>query len=213
MKTLWILFCSLLLAAGCAQRASMGGGENSSESAAGKGSGARGITGGSGAVDLSREDAAFIREMLQSGMTEIKMGELAKENAQDQALKDLGQRLIDDHTRANDELARLAASYDQEFQAGDRAHARRGTQSVRPKMAAGFGRSSGNREEVDRELMAAEGRGTFPPIGGLWGKFGGPLGFSFSSAAFSSSNVSSSKSAACSSWSNLAQAITLSFHG
>lgn len=85
----------------------MGGSESSSEGTAGQGWGARGTT-GSSAVDFSQEDAAFIRETLQSGMTEIKMGELARQNAQDQ-LKDFGQRLIDDHTRANDELARLAA--------------------------------------------------------------------------------------------------------
>jgi putative membrane protein len=71
-----------------------------------KGQGARALT---GATETSvRSDADFVREAAQAGLAEVKMGELAQQNAQNQQFKDFGQRLVTDHQKANDELSRIA---------------------------------------------------------------------------------------------------------
>jgi|SRR5579884_497596 len=54
-------------------------------------------------------DAAFVTKAAQGGMAEVKLGQLAKDHGQSQAVKDFGQRMVDDHTKANDQLKDLAA--------------------------------------------------------------------------------------------------------
>lgn len=50
----------------------------------------------------------FIMEALQGGMMEIKMGQLAVEKGQSPAVKELGRRLVADHTKASEELKQIA---------------------------------------------------------------------------------------------------------
>lgn len=57
---------------------------------------------------MTSGDSTFATKAAQGGMAEVKLGELAKEKASSQAVKDFGQRMIDDHTKANDELKNLA---------------------------------------------------------------------------------------------------------
>lgn len=54
-------------------------------------------------------DAAFVREAGSSGLAEVRMGGLAQKNSQEQAVKDFGERLVNDHSKANEQLARIAA--------------------------------------------------------------------------------------------------------
>jgi putative membrane protein len=58
--------------------------------------------------NLSRQDSTFVREAAQSGLAEVQMGKLVQQNAQSQQLKDFGQRLVSDHTQANNELMQIA---------------------------------------------------------------------------------------------------------
>ena len=51
----------------------------------------------------------FIKEAAVGGMAEVKLGELAQNNAQSEAVKSFGKRMRDDHSQANSELAQLAA--------------------------------------------------------------------------------------------------------
>lgn len=53
-------------------------------------------------------DQHFMDKAAQGGMAEVKLGQLAKEHASNQAVKDFGQRMVDDHSKANDELKSLA---------------------------------------------------------------------------------------------------------
>ena len=53
-------------------------------------------------------DQAFMMKAAQGGMAEVELGNVAKSNAENQAVKDFGQRMIDDHTKANDELKSIA---------------------------------------------------------------------------------------------------------
>lgn len=54
-------------------------------------------------------DQTFMNKAAQGGMAEVKLGSLAKDHAKSQSVKDFGQRMVDDHTKANEELKSLAA--------------------------------------------------------------------------------------------------------
>jgi len=58
--------------------------------------------------NLSSADRTFMMKAAQGGMAEVKLGELAKQNGQNQAVKDFGQRMVDDHSKANDQLKSVA---------------------------------------------------------------------------------------------------------
>jgi putative membrane protein len=58
---------------------------------------------------LSQSDRAFVTRAAQDGMAEVAMGELAAKQASNDAVKQFGQRMVDDHTKANNELKELAS--------------------------------------------------------------------------------------------------------
>jgi putative membrane protein len=57
---------------------------------------------------LSAADTKFIHEAAIGGMAEVEMGRLAAEKASSADVKQFGQRMVDDHGKANDELKSLA---------------------------------------------------------------------------------------------------------
>ena len=57
-------------------------------------------------------DSAFAKKAAEGGMAEIKLGQLAADKATNKGVKDLGQRMVDDHTKANDSLKTAAAKND-----------------------------------------------------------------------------------------------------
>jgi len=59
-------------------------------------------------TQVAAEDMQFIKDAAQSGMAEIKMGELASSNGESQQVKDLAQKLVTDHGKVNAELKQLA---------------------------------------------------------------------------------------------------------
>ena len=54
------------------------------------------------------DDKTFARNAALGGMTEIELGKLATQKASSDAVKQFGQKLIDDHTKANDQLKEIA---------------------------------------------------------------------------------------------------------
>lgn len=57
---------------------------------------------------LARADAAFIKDAAQGGMAEVESSQLAVQKANDPAIKSFAQRMVEDHTKANQELKALA---------------------------------------------------------------------------------------------------------
>jgi putative membrane protein len=54
-------------------------------------------------------DAAFMRQAAADSTAEVEHGRLAAQNGQSNDVKQFGQRMVDDHSKANDELKGLAS--------------------------------------------------------------------------------------------------------
>jgi len=55
-----------------------------------------------------RKDTSFIKEAAQGNLSEVEVGKLAVERGQNSLVKQLGQRLQDDHAKSNQELTQIA---------------------------------------------------------------------------------------------------------
>jgi putative membrane protein len=64
----------------------------------------------SGTGGLSNDDRKFVMEAAHGGMMEVELGKLATQKAMSDDVKQFGQRMVDDHSKANDELMQLASS-------------------------------------------------------------------------------------------------------
>jgi putative membrane protein len=53
-------------------------------------------------------DAKFLKESADGGMAEVELGQLAADKASSSEVKQFGQRMVEDHGKANDELKQLA---------------------------------------------------------------------------------------------------------
>jgi putative membrane protein len=60
------------------------------------------------AQKLSHSDKEFIEDAAKGGMFEVQSGQLAAQKGSDQAVKDFGNKLAQDHGKANDELKQIA---------------------------------------------------------------------------------------------------------
>jgi putative membrane protein len=57
----------------------------------------------------SMADAKFLKQAAQGGMAEVVLGKLAMENGSSSEVKNFGQRMVNDHSKANDQLRQLAS--------------------------------------------------------------------------------------------------------
>lgn len=62
-----------------------------------------------GASMLSSSDKKFVMEASQGGMMEVELGKLGVDKASSDEVKQFAQRMVDDHSKANDELMQLAS--------------------------------------------------------------------------------------------------------
>jgi putative membrane protein len=67
------------------------------------------VQGGPQTKGNSTADTMFIQEAAMSSMAEVAHGQLAAKNASAAAVKEFGGRMVDDHTKANEELKGLAS--------------------------------------------------------------------------------------------------------
>jgi putative membrane protein len=65
---------------------------------------------GLAAAPVLAADEAFVMKAAKGGMAEVEIGKLAADKGSNDAVKKFGQRMVDDHSKANDELAVLAKS-------------------------------------------------------------------------------------------------------
>ncbi len=58
---------------------------------------------------VSAKDKTFMKKAATGGMMEVAMGRLAEQKAQSEDVKSFGKRMVTDHSKANDELKKIAA--------------------------------------------------------------------------------------------------------
>lgn len=59
--------------------------------------------------ELSRQDRAFAEHAMAGGMMEVQLGKLSDQRAQNEAVKRFGQRMVTDHSQANQQLSEIGA--------------------------------------------------------------------------------------------------------
>ena len=60
------------------------------------------------AADLSGKEKSFIKDTASGGLAEVQLGRLAVQKASSPEVKQFAQRMVDDHSKANDQLVTLA---------------------------------------------------------------------------------------------------------
>jgi len=64
----------------------------------------------SGDVGQAMKDKMFLRKAAQGGMAEVKLGQLATQKGSSEDVKSFGQKMVDDHTKLNSDMAPIADS-------------------------------------------------------------------------------------------------------
>jgi len=59
---------------------------------------------------LAPADKQFIKKAAQGGLAEVQLGQLATEKADSPDVKQFGQKMVDDHSKANDQLKQVASN-------------------------------------------------------------------------------------------------------
>jgi len=67
------------------------------------------LTAGSAFGQGKTTDDTFAMHAASGGMAEVKLGELAEKNGSSEAVKNFGKRMVEDHSKANDQLKDVAA--------------------------------------------------------------------------------------------------------
>jgi len=63
-----------------------------------------------GMGNMSSSDREFVMEAAMGGMMEVELGRIAAQKGMSESVKQFGQRMVDDHSKANEELTTLATS-------------------------------------------------------------------------------------------------------
>jgi putative membrane protein len=61
-----------------------------------------------GTSKLAAADQTFVMKAAQGGMAEVELGQLATQKASSDEVKQFGQRMVDDHSKTNDQLKQIA---------------------------------------------------------------------------------------------------------
>ena len=64
---------------------------------------------GKSAKSGGMSDATFVKKAAEGGLAEVELGKLAAEKASNEDVKKFGQKMVDDHGKANDQLKEVAA--------------------------------------------------------------------------------------------------------
>jgi putative membrane protein len=62
------------------------------------------------AMPMKVDDKKFVKDAALGGMTEVELGKLAAQKGSSDAVKQFGQKMVDDHSKANDELKQVASN-------------------------------------------------------------------------------------------------------
>lgn len=64
---------------------------------------------GKQSAGMGDTDSTFVKKAAQGGLAEVELGQLATQKASSEEVKKFGQRMVDDHSKANEQLKQVAA--------------------------------------------------------------------------------------------------------
>ncbi len=64
---------------------------------------------GQNTAATASNDKKFMKEAAEGGLAEVELGKLAEERASNQEVKDFGKQMVNDHSKANEQLKELAS--------------------------------------------------------------------------------------------------------
>ncbi|WP_370895726.1 DUF4142 domain-containing protein [Chryseobacterium gossypii] len=105
---------------------------------------------------LSNQDKKFADAAAQGGMMEVMMGQLAASNAGNAAVKTLGEMMVKDHGKANDELKKWASTAGYTLPTGLDAEKQRKYDDLKAKKGSEFDRAYTDLMVNDHEKDIAE---------------------------------------------------------
>lgn len=100
----------LALTPAFAQTGSTGTGTGTGTGSGSMGQGHSGHMQGQAAGQLTNQDQKFVMDAAAGGMMEVELGRLAAQKASSAEVKAFGQRMVTDHSKANEQLMALAAT-------------------------------------------------------------------------------------------------------
>ncbi|WP_458071295.1 DUF4142 domain-containing protein [Rhodanobacter sp. BL-MT-08] len=113
---------------------------------------------------LSAADTVFIENAAKGGMAEVQMGKTALDKSNDDKVKALAQRIVDDHTKADAALKTLAESKKVSFPSDPAKDAQKEDQKLQSMAPAGFDQAWSKAMVKDHQdaikLFTAEGKST-----------------------------------------------------
>ncbi|MFN7992397.1 MAG: DUF4142 domain-containing protein [Bryobacteraceae bacterium] len=113
---------------------------------------------GAQAADLSSADKAFLKTAAEANMTEAHLGKMAQDQASTDAVKNFGQTLVQDHTKAYDELTAVANKAGESIPKGIDVRKDHAIGLLSREKGTGFDRQFARHEVQDHERTIAEFR-------------------------------------------------------
>ncbi|HKB71308.1 MAG TPA: DUF4142 domain-containing protein [Thermoanaerobaculia bacterium] len=101
-------------------------------------------------------DHAFAMKAARGGMAEVELGKIASANGSDESVKQFGQRMVDDHSKANDELKGIASSKGLALPSSVSGKDRKTAERLRKMNGASFDRAYMKDMVADHEADVAE---------------------------------------------------------
>jgi len=65
--------------------------------------------GAAGEASSKVDDKKFVKDAALGGMTEVELGKVAAQKASDEKVKEFAQKMVDDHSKANENLKQIAS--------------------------------------------------------------------------------------------------------
>ena len=107
---------------------------------------------------VPKEARTFVHEAAIGGMTEVKLGNLAQQQASNAQVKQFGARMVKDHSKANDELKQLASRKGIEVPADLDSKHQKDVDQLQKKQGAEFDRAYMDHMVKDHKKDIAEFR-------------------------------------------------------
>jgi putative membrane protein len=104
---------------------------------------------------MKATDSTFMKHAAADGMAEVAMGRMALDKSSDSQVKQLAQRIVDDHTKANDQLKTIAQDKNVTLPDGPAPDARKSADAMQKMDGAAFDKAWAKHMVTDHKKAIA----------------------------------------------------------